>query len=144
MTKETRNFSDDDLNKLEDIETTITSTPPHLPDFETEQSVILIFSGNPKALQFELQDVAVVGRHHLDTYPDVDLAPYGGFPAGVSRNHARFIRREDGIYVEDMGSANGTFVSERRLSSGEQHRLRNGEAVRFAQLQSWFYFEATR
>jgi diguanylate cyclase (GGDEF)-like protein len=35
----------------------------------------------------------------------------------VSERHARIDRRADGCYVEDLGSANGTFVGRRRITS---------------------------
>ncbi|CAN5539175.1 hypothetical protein BH10ACT11_BH10ACT11_19850 [soil metagenome] len=35
----------------------------------------------------------------------------------VSRNHALLVRREDGIYVDDLGSLNGTYVNRRRIES---------------------------
>jgi phosphoserine phosphatase RsbU/P len=53
---------------------------------------------------------AVLGRH-----PDCDIVLDEG---AVSRQHAQVSVAEDGVYVEDMGSRNGTFVN------GEQVRGR--------------------
>ena len=53
---------------------------------------------------------AVLGRH-----PDCDIVLDEG---AVSRQHAQLSIVEDGVYVEDMGSRNGTFVN------GEQVRGR--------------------
>jgi hypothetical protein len=58
---------------------------------------------------------------------DNDLAIPGDEFA--SSHHARFEPRRDGIYVEDIGSTNGTFVNgirvmrERRLASGDVVRI---------------------
>src|SRR3954467_2861128 len=41
----------------------------------------------------------------------------------VSRNHAMLVRRTDGIYIDDLGSLNGTYVNKRRI---ESHRLVGG------------------
>jgi len=41
---------------------------------------------------------------------------------GVSRNHARVVRRDDGLWVEDADSRNGTFVNGLRVKS---ERLRH-------------------
>ena len=44
----------------------------------------------------------------------------------VSRNHALLVRRRDGLYVDDLGSLNGTYVNRRRI---ESHRLQNGDEL---------------
>jgi hypothetical protein len=49
----------------------------------------------------------------------------------ASAKHARFEPRRDGVWVEDIGSTNGTFVNGRRLS--KPHRLRTGDVVRIGQ-----------
>src|SRR3954471_10838940 len=35
----------------------------------------------------------------------------------VSRNHALLVRRRDGVYIDDLGSLNGTYVNRRRIES---------------------------
>jgi len=45
----------------------------------------------------------------------------------VSRRHARFYIRDENVFVEDMGSTNGTFLNGERISSPQQ--LRNGDVV---------------
>jgi len=58
--------------------------------------------------------------------------------AWLSRRHARIGRRNDGIYVEDLASKNGTFIGQdrvfgvRRLESGDHLRLGRGVVLRFA------------
>ncbi len=44
----------------------------------------------------------------------------------VSRNHALLVRRRDGLYIDDLGSLNGTYVNRRRF---ESHRLQNGDEL---------------
>ena len=44
----------------------------------------------------------------------------------VSRNHALLVRRRDGLYIDDLGSLNGTYVNRRRI---ESHRLLNGDEL---------------
>ncbi len=49
----------------------------------------------------------------------------------VSRLHARLVADEDGVYVEDLGSANGTFLDGQRTRG--RVRLADGQQVRAAQ-----------
>ena len=44
----------------------------------------------------------------------------------VSRNHALLVRRRDGLYIDDLGSLNGTYVNRRRI---ESHRLQSGDEL---------------
>ena len=46
----------------------------------------------------------------------------------ASGRHARFEPRRDGVYVEDIGSTNGTFVNGIRLT--RDRRLAPGDVVR--------------
>jgi len=44
----------------------------------------------------------------------------------VSRNHALLVRRRDGLYIDDLGSLNGTYVNRRRI---ESHQLADGDEI---------------
>jgi FHA domain len=44
----------------------------------------------------------------------------------VSRNHALLVERQDGHYIDDLGSLNGTYVNRRRI---ESHRLEDGDEI---------------
>ena len=48
--------------------------------------------------------------------------------AGVSRNHARLVWDRDGYVLEDLESANGTYVHGEAIT---KHRLRDGDVVQF-------------
>ena len=54
----------------------------------------------------------------------------------ISRKHALIEHRIDGYWVTDLGSVNGTYVNDQRIS-GEQ-RLQNGDIVRFARYEFEF------
>ena len=47
--------------------------------------------------------------------------------AAVSRHHAKIKRAGDGYVVEDLGSTNGTFVNENRIT--QQEKLQDGDIV---------------
>lgn len=60
----------------------------------------------------------------------------------VSRLHARIEMRDDGVYVEDLGSRNGTFVdgepvvNSRQLASGDEITLGTASII-FRGVGSW-------
>ncbi len=49
----------------------------------------------------------------------------------VSRRHARFFIRDENVFVEDLGSTNGTFLNGERISSPQQ--LRTGDVITFGE-----------
>lgn len=57
-----------------------------------------------------------------------ELAAY----PNVSRRHAEVTVDDGGVTVTDLGSANGTFVNDRRIVTGEPVRVRPGDQLRFA------------
>jgi FHA domain len=56
----------------------------------------------------------------------------------TSTRHARFEPRRDGVYVEDVGSTNGTFVNGMLLT--REHRLAPGDVVRIG--ETYLRFDA--
>jgi pSer/pThr/pTyr-binding forkhead associated (FHA) protein/ribosomal protein L40E len=69
-----------------------------------------------------------IGKENDRIPPDIDVS---GFPDSdiVSRVHAD-IRIEGGIYyLEDTGSANGTYINHTVLPPGDRHRLRAGDRI---------------
>ncbi len=69
---------------------------------------LVFFSKSGRRKDIELGDgVTIVGRR-----PDCDIR----IPLlYVSRKHCRFIRKEDQTVVQDLGSANGTFLNSERI-----------------------------
>ena len=73
----------------------------------------------------------LIGRYDPahNIYPDLNLTPDGGLDGGVSRRHCK-IHRQGGIYlVEDVGSANGTFVNGHRLTAYLPHEIKDGDSL---------------
>ncbi|NTU82345.1 MAG: FHA domain-containing protein, partial [Chloroflexales bacterium] len=78
----------------------------------------------------------LVGRkdNQRGIYPDVDLGLDGGYDAGVSRRHAMIAPQADGFMIEDLSSANGTFINGRRLQPQSPAPIRSGDELKFGTL----------
>ena len=53
----------------------------------------------------------------------------------VSRNHALLVKRRDGLYIDDLGSLNGTYVNRRRI---ESHKLSGGDELQIGKYKLTF------
>lgn len=69
-----------------------------------------------------------IGKPNDRIPPDVDVS---GFPHSdiVSRIHADIRVEGDAFYIEDVGSANGTYINHNPLASGNRHKLRHGDRI---------------
>ena len=89
-----------------------------------------------RIIEFPLTKEISIGR--LDaasaTFPDVDLTVDGGLEKGVSRRHARITRQGTDIFIEDLGSVNGTFLNGKRITPYLPHSLQPGDEVRVGRL----------
>lgn len=92
-------------------------------------------------LRLPTQPELVFGRSDTRSgvLPDVDLASLGGREGGVSRLHARLTRDGKSLFLEDMGSMNGTFINERPLPPHQRVPLRLGDRVRLGLLRLIFH-----
>jgi pSer/pThr/pTyr-binding forkhead associated (FHA) protein len=63
------------------------------------------------------------------------LLPKGGPGGGTSRRHARLLVRDGALWVEDLGSKNGTFINGIRLEARKKALLQPGDRLRFDQIE---------
>jgi diguanylate cyclase (GGDEF)-like protein len=104
---------------------TMAMEAPVLPDdFGTDKKAVLVqlYPPGPNlGRRFTLNGPEhVVGR-----LPDLDVSVEED---GVSRQHARLKKMADVWFLEDMGSTNGSFVNDERIT---QKSLRDGDMLRF-------------
>ncbi len=89
-----------------------------------------------RQIEFPLTRELSLGR--LDaataTFPDIDLTVDGALEKGVSRRHARITRKGKNLFLEDLGSVNGTFVNGKRLTPYLPHPLNNNDEIQVGRL----------
>ncbi len=94
---------------------------------------LLVPARDPAGRTIRIPETAcVIGK-------DPDLCPLTIPEETVSRIHAKLHVMEDGIYLEDLNSTNGTFVNEEAVLGKEKKKLRDGDRVRFAASEYVFH-----
>ena len=93
------------------------------------QTIQLKIDRVAEPLEVSLDKPVFLGR--LDPIEGVDLVidleAFGGLEKGVSRCHARLVRQDDALVIEDLGSRNGTFVNAQRLEPHQPEALQDGD-----------------
>lgn len=88
---------------------------------------------------------AYIGRVDRVTgaVPEIDLSDEDP-KRFISRRHAKIVRDDDAFaLVEEIGTVNGTFLNNQRLSTGSPVKLKNGDVLTFANISLTFYHTAT-
>ena len=80
----------------------------------------------------------VIGRASKKTVPDIDLSPFGGSKAGVSRKHSRLLCQHGDWFVEDLGSTNGTFVNGEKIAPNQKVAVKHNDEIRCGQIELHF------
>ena len=125
-----------DLSRNEDASVMIESDEPvALPRRERQgpdlragvdpRLEVVAAMGLEPGTQFEIGDSATMGRADGSDIPVDD--PF------ASSAHARIFPRGQFMYIEDMGSTNGTYLNGRRLRAAE--RLKPGDMVRIGETE---------
>ncbi|WP_013630343.1 ATP-binding protein [Rubinisphaera brasiliensis] len=83
-------------------------------------ATLLVIEGNDQGTRFDVRESMVIGRGSKNPIRILDTE--------ASRVHARIAPREDGWWLEDLNSSNGTFINgqpieQKRLESGDQIQL---------------------
>lgn len=97
------------------------------------------FKIGTEAVNLEIGEPILVGRVTDGSEVDqigLDLSPYGAYQGGVSRKHAVITFHNGALYIEDLGSTNGTRINGFQLTANRKYRLRDGDEVEFARLRA--------
>lgn len=95
--------------------------------------VRLSLKGRPIKTYTFAEETVTIGRD-----PDADIFLDN---TGVSRSHAKFERTPHGYVIEDLNSANGTFVNDRQISS---ELIKENDVIRVGKFSLWITFAEDR
>ncbi len=98
---------------------------------------LVVLGTNEMSAQFQLnsEGESLIGRldPNRGIRPEVDLSKYDP-AARVSRRHAKIVAQGSQFFIEDLGSANGTFVNGSvKLSQGKPHILVSGDELKLGE-----------
>ena len=96
------------------------SAPPARKAKKAPGRAAVVEGSSYKGKTFSLDKELTIGRA-----PDCTLVLDDAY---VSQKHARIYPRNDGYFVEDLGSTNGTYLNRQRLTSAAE--LRRGDRVK--------------
>ncbi|MFM8295941.1 MAG: FHA domain-containing protein [Microcystaceae cyanobacterium] len=101
---------------------------PHATQLQTQIPSLLHVGTNIRLDFPQGLTVIHIGKPNENIPPDLDVS---GFPHSdiVSRIHADIRVEGDAYYLEDVGSANGTYINHSPLPKGNRHRLRSGDRL---------------
>lgn len=101
----------------------------------TAKLVVLGTSEMSAQFMLNLEGESLIGRMdpNRGIRPEVDLSKYDP-AARVSRRHAKIIARDAQFFIEDLGSANGTFINgNKKLPQGQLHALVSGDELKLGE-----------
>lgn len=111
-----------------------TKVPASAPVGERRLRATVINNG--RHINLPLAVPVLIGRQDSARgfFPDLDLNNDGGYDSGVSRRHARISVNGEAAYVEDLESANGTFINDQRVPPRKPHHLKAADELRLGSL----------
>ncbi len=107
-------------------------------------NIALLIGGNNPIIESGRRRL-ILGRSNLDDTQRaddlIDLTWYFAHALGVSRQHALIDFIDDGYYLQDLGSTNGTRLNGERLRPLKFYPLKSGDNIQIAKLTLHVYFK---
>lgn len=97
---------------------------------------------NSPITRYVRDEPMIVGRSETSELGNdaVNLHPYNARSRGVSRRHAQIHRENGTLYIQDLGSSNGTYVNGQKLSPNDPHPLHDGDEIILGRMMLWVNF----
>lgn len=101
-----------------------------------ELGTLRVITPDGQVREFPIEDEAVVIGRSAGNGVVIDHV-------SVSRRHAQLLVTPEKAQIEDLGSANGTFVGSQRLAASTPTELAEGQPLRLGDVEARFYRPAT-
>ncbi len=100
------------------------------------RSIMLVVLNSGRRMILDTGEDILIGRkdNARGIFPDVDLGLDGGYDAGVSRRHAIISFQQGACVLQDLNSANGTFINATRIDPHVSFPLHDGDELTFGTL----------
>ena len=101
------------------------------------QIVFQLLTPEAPEISVNITSPAVVGRSDdlSPMRPDLDLAEHGAEEAGISRQHAILLPSDNGVFLVDLDSTNGSWMNREFLEPGKKYPIKSGAQVELGNLK---------
>jgi DNA-binding response OmpR family regulator len=109
---------------------------------EMRQDTLIVFVDNEREpITLMVQPTLTMGRQNPSGTgrTHIDLDPYKAYDKGVSRVHMTIRRNNTTFEVEDMNSANGSYLNNEQLSPGKFYPVKNADELRLGNMRLRLY-----
>lgn len=101
----------------------------------SDRGIAFFIANDQEPVIVEAFEQLFIGRQAQGTGAmSLDLTRYHGEEHGVSRQHAQIVYEEGVFTLIDLGSTNGTWLNQRRLTPGRPYQLHSDDHVLLGQL----------
>jgi hypothetical protein len=123
------------INEAKDKFSSRSPDSSHSP-LTSSDMIALKVAGNNVGIPLFGQQEYILGRAEKGqaVIPDIDLNRFGAHEKGVSRLHCHLRFEGDLLLAIDLGSANGTFINDKKVLPDHPATLSDGDILRLGNL----------
>jgi hypothetical protein len=117
---------------------------PKTKRFDDKLALYVLGHGDPVLIEPDVKKITLGRASPGESSPTIDLTRFDGHLLGVSRLHLTLYRSDNGCYVQDGSSTNGSWLNDKRLMADKLYEIKSGDLLRLGQLGMHVYFETRR
>jgi pSer/pThr/pTyr-binding forkhead associated (FHA) protein len=113
------------------------SSPSETDDQQPRHSIHIEVLETGRRITLPIVSELLIGREDAahGIFPDIDMTLDNGLEKGVSRRHAKIFRQGGEFYIEDVGSANGTFLNDKHLTPYLPYPISEEDKIQIGQIK---------